>query len=185
MVLESLFQHNNIDGLQGGNTTERYHLKQSAYDNLKNQDQPVRTTDVVTFDDFSITNPTSAYLTLNHDDFNDYVIEEHRQWEYSITQNIHDDNITSYNVTQHEGDIVHNNVDGLQGGTTLKRYHLPQIAYNNLYQQDQEVLSTSDVTFSTITLATTASEPDHVVRKDYIDSLFQEGMRWQPSVISF
>jgi len=58
---------------------------------------------------------------------------------------------------------LHNELAGLQGGTSDEYYHLTQSAYNNLYQQDQEVLTTSSPTFAGIKISqsytpSTASE---------------------------
>jgi len=47
--------------------------------------------------------------------------------------------------------IEHNDLSGIQGGTSDEYYHLSASAYNNLYQQDQEVLTTSNVTFNNVT----------------------------------
>lgn len=45
---------------------------------------------------------------LSHNALKDYAVNQHRVWEASIAQDIHDDNIPSSAVTQHEGDIDHN-----------------------------------------------------------------------------
>jgi len=45
---------------------------------------------------------------LSHDALKDYVAKQHRAWEDSIVQNIHDDTIPSSAITQNEGDIDHN-----------------------------------------------------------------------------
>ena len=49
-------------------------------------------------------------------------------------------------------DILHNDLPDLDGGEVGFYGHLPETPYNNLYQQDQEVLTTSDVTFNEVTL---------------------------------
>jgi len=48
----------------------------------------------------------------------------------------------------------HNDLSNIQGGTGNEYYHLTNSAYGNLSTQDQEILTTSDVTFSTITATT-------------------------------
>lgn len=50
-----------------------------------------------------------------------------------------------------DDDFYHNSLLGIQGGNgTDENYHLTNSAYSNLYQQDQEILTTSDVTFNTL-----------------------------------
>jgi hypothetical protein len=44
---------------------------------------------------------------VNHDNLTGFAINEHRVWEASIAQDVHDDNIPSSAITQHEGDIDH------------------------------------------------------------------------------
>jgi len=68
--------------------------------------QDIRVTDSPTFDDLTISNPINIYA-LSHDSFADYVAKEHRAWEDSIAQDIHDDNISESSVTQHVGAIDH------------------------------------------------------------------------------
>lgn len=182
-IIEKIITHNDLKDVQG--SAEGYHLQQTAYDNLKNQDQSLETTNDVTFDDITITNPSNVYTSLNHDDFNDYDARDHRQWEESITQDIHDDNITSSSVTQHEGDITHNNLSGLDGGGTTYYYHLKQTAYNNLNDQNQKTYTTSSPSFQNVTINNEPVSSDHAVRKDYVDSLVQEGLFWKPSVVAF
>jgi len=48
---------------------------------------------------------------------------------------------------------LHNELAELQGGTSDEYYHLTQSAYNNLYQQDQEVLTTSSPSFASIRIS--------------------------------
>ena len=74
--LASIYQHNNLSGVQGGITDERYHLQYSAYNNLSSQDQTVETTSSVTFDDVSISTPSNIY-NLDHDSFSGFVSNEH------------------------------------------------------------------------------------------------------------
>ncbi|KKM79489.1 hypothetical protein LCGC14_1349460, partial [marine sediment metagenome] len=51
---------------------------------------------------------------LTHDGFADYVTNEHIDWTADAGgDNIHDNNIVSASVTQHEGDIDHSNIAGL------------------------------------------------------------------------
>lgn len=52
---ESLLDHNTISGLNGGGSTYFYHLKQTAYNNLKDQDQKVYTTSSPKFEYVTIT----------------------------------------------------------------------------------------------------------------------------------
>jgi len=110
VVFGETITHNNLSGLQGGSATERYHLSQSAFNNLNDANQSIKTSDSVTFDDVTISNPTNIY-DLSHDSFTDYVANEHIDWTATQVSDIHQDNITSLSVTQHEGDINHDALD--------------------------------------------------------------------------
>jgi len=181
VVIEEVITHNDLSSIQG--SAEGYHLQQTAHNKLKNQDQEVYSTSSSTFDDLSITNPVNIYASLNHDDFNDYDAQDHRQWENSIAQNIHDDNITSSSITQHESDITHNNIDSIQG--SAEGYHLQFSAYDNLKNQDQEVYSISLPNFNQITLDSSPTEANEVARKDYVDSAVDQSIIWRDNVIDF
>ena len=60
--------------------------------------------------------------------------------------------IITYNVSDNIS-LEHNNLSGLQGGTNGEYYHLDSEAYNYLKDQDQEVTTTSNVTFNNIYLS--------------------------------
>jgi hypothetical protein len=45
---------------------------------------------------------------IDHDALTNYAADQHRVWENSIAQNIHDNNITASSITQHQGSIDHN-----------------------------------------------------------------------------
>ena len=55
-----VFVHNDLSGLQGGTTSEYYHLTSSAYNHLKNQDQEVLTSSTPTFSSLIINGSNSA-----------------------------------------------------------------------------------------------------------------------------
>lgn len=57
--------HNNLGSLQGGDTDEYYHLDQSAYDNLSDQDQEVLTTSSPTFADLTLDNVAASSAPNN------------------------------------------------------------------------------------------------------------------------
>ena len=102
--MATLYQHNNLSGING--SSQGYHLSQSAYNNLYQQDQTVKTDSSVIFDDISISNPIDIY-NLSHDSFADFLVDEHIDWTITGSKTIHDDRVTSSNVTQHETDIDH------------------------------------------------------------------------------
>jgi len=70
--MSSIYNHNNLSGLQGGAVGEYYHLDSTEYSNLDGQDQQVLSTSSPTFNDLTITNPSSIYESLSLSDFHDY-----------------------------------------------------------------------------------------------------------------
>jgi len=69
-------------------------------------DQPVKEASSPTLEDLTINTPANIYA-LSHDAFADYAANQHRVWEASIGEDIHDDNISESSVIQHVGAIDH------------------------------------------------------------------------------
>lgn len=53
----------------------------------------------------------------------------------------------------------HNDLNNIDGGTTDEYYHLKQSAHDNLKDQDQELLSTSDVEFASVDISSDVVVP--------------------------
>lgn len=69
-------------------------------------DQAVKQASTPTLDDLTITTPVNIYA-LSHNSFADYAVGQHRIWEDSIVQDIHNNNISEGSVTQHVEAIDH------------------------------------------------------------------------------
>lgn len=111
--LASIYQHNNLSGLQGGAVGEYYHLDATEFGYLDGQDQSVSTTDSPTFNDLTITDPFNIYNSLALSGFSDYDPSEFIDWTLDQgATNIHEGNITELSVTQHEAAINHDNLTG-------------------------------------------------------------------------
>jgi len=73
VLFDTIIDHNELNGTLGG----EYHLDETTYNNVNGQDQSLKITDNVTFNDITITTPTSIYSSLSHNSFNDYIANEH------------------------------------------------------------------------------------------------------------
>ena len=113
--MSTVYNHNNLSGLQGGAADQYYHLDSTEFGYLDGQDQSVYTTSSPTFNDLTISTPSNIY-NLNHDSFSGYVANEHIDWTADQgATNINDANIAETAVTQHEGAINHDALTGFVG----------------------------------------------------------------------
>jgi len=81
--------HNSTTDIQGGTTDEYYHLTAADYNALTDADAQLtdlQTTGSPTFNDITITTPSSIY-SLNHDNFAGFVANEHIDWT-NATENL-------------------------------------------------------------------------------------------------
>jgi len=143
VVFGETITHNNLSSIQGGTATERYHLSQSAYNNLSDADQSIKTTDSVVFDDATISNPVNIY-NLSHDSFADYVADKHIDHSgVSITgagllEGQGGDITASRTFTLNHGDVDHD-----QTTNYVANEHVDWSATNSLNIHSDNITSTS------------------------------------------
>lgn len=85
-VVEAQVTHNNLNGLQGGQANQYYHLTAAEHGFVSGVNaQSLLTTATPTFNDLTISVPVNIYA-LSHDAFADFVANEHIDWTPQIDQ---------------------------------------------------------------------------------------------------
>lgn len=96
----------------------------------------------------ALTNTHDLTTDIDHDALTNFFAKEHRAWEDSIAQDIHDDNISSSAVTQHEGDIDHNALTNYASNqhfllgetlTTAYRGDRGKLAYDHIHNLTTDI----------------------------------------------
>lgn len=160
--IEEILDHGVLNDIKGG----EYHLSKEEYDNL--------TSTIPEFYDINLKKPKEFFKHIDHNKISNYKENEHIDWTKRSKQKIHKENIDLNSILQFQKYITHDNLSDVKGG----EYHLSKDNYDNL--------TNNNPVFDTVFLKNRIpSEPNEVIRKDYLDQLVKTSLIWDPCVKSF